>query len=310
MVVVLFGWLGLPHLLDDSVLSENVIVVDMVEIAELRNLPNQVVEPPAEPTPDPEKEPQPPEPEHVEEATPPPPPPPTDAPPPVIAEPAPTPEPEPEPEPVEMAAPDPEPTPLPEPAALPEPKPEPEPEPVQVAQVPKEVSRPKRKPKPPSRLDFEKALESLDDIEPLQVLAPNDDIPEPEAPPEEIIDPIDELLASADSTFRNDAPLSMSEIDNIRSQIQQNWNVPGGARGAEAMVVTLRIKLGPDGTVTSVEVAEDDRRRMRDDGFFRTMAESAVRAVNRTRQIKYLSAEKYHLWRDITVKFDPKEMFG
>lgn len=307
VLIVIVGWVGLPHLFDEPALSENVIIVDMVEISELRNLPNQVIEPTADPAL--EQEPPPPEPEQVEDSTPPPPPP-TEAapPPPEIAEPEPAPEPEPEP--VEVAAPDPEPVPLPEPAALPEPDPEPEPEPVQVARAPKEISRPKRKPKPPSRFDFEQALESLDDIDPVQSVTPVDDVPEPQEPPEKAIDPIAEALASADTPYRNDVPLSMSEIDNIRSQIQKNWNVPGGARGAESMIVTLRIKLGPDGMVTSVEVAKDDRHRMREDQFFRTMAESAVRAVNRTRQIKYLSPEKYHLWRDITVKFDPREMFG
>lgn len=305
VLIVIVGWVGLPHLFDEPALSENVIIVDMVEISELRNLPNQVIEPTADPAL--EQEPPPPEPEQVEDSTPPPPPP-TEAapPPPEIAEPEPAPEPEPEP--VEVAAPDPEPVPLPEPAALPEP--DPEPEPVQVARAPKEISRPKRKPKPPSRFDFEQALESLDDIDPVQSVTPVDDVPEPQEPPEKAIDPIAEALASADTPYRNDVPLSMSEIDNIRSQIQKNWNVPGGARGAESMIVTLRIKLGPDGMVTSVEVAKDDRHRMREDQFFRTMAESAVRAVNRTRQIKYLSPEKYHLWRDITVKFDPREMFG
>ena len=295
-LIVIVGWVGLPHLFDEPALSENVIIVDMVEISALRNLPSQVIEPTAEPAT--EQEPPPPEPEPVEDT----PPPPTEAapPPPELAEPEPAPEPEPEP--VGVAAPDPEPIPLPEPAALPEP--------VQVASAPKEISRPNRKPKPPSRFDFEKALESLDDIDPVQPVTPVDDVPEPDAPPEEAIDPIAEALASADTPYRSDAPLSMSEIDNIRSQIQRNFSMPVGARGAESMIVTLRIMLRPDGTVTSVEVAEDDRHRMREDRFFRSMAESAVRAVNRTRQIKFLSPEKYHLWRDITVTFDPREMFG
>jgi outer membrane biosynthesis protein TonB len=312
LIVALVGWFGVPALFDDPPISENVIVIDMVEIAELRNLPNQIVEPDVDQEPEAEQEPPPPEPDKVETATPPPPPPPQPSPAPQeIAEPAP--EPEPEPEPLEVAEPDPISEPLPELAALPKPEPkpepEPEPEPRQVAQIPQEVSRPKRKPKPPSRLDFEKALESLDDIDVTERVAPVEEETEPETT-EELLDPIDQLLASADTPYRSDAPLSMSEIDNIRSQIQKNWNVPGGARGAESMAVTLRITLRQDGTVTSVDVAEKDKQRMREDGFFRTMAESAIRAVNTTRQIKYLSPDKYHLWNDITLKFDPKEMFG
>jgi len=101
--------------------------------------------------------------------------------------------------------------------------------------------------------------------------------------------------------------LSMTEIDSIRAQIHRNWNLPAGARDAQTMTVTLRIQLARDGTVRSVEVV--DAARMQEDPFFRTMAESAVRAVNRTGQIKNLSPDNYSLWRDIAVRFDPREMF-
>ena len=154
-------------------------------------------------------------------------------------------------------------------------------------------------------LDFEAALQSLDDLEP----AP----PTPEAETAavaEVPDLIEALLAEAPTPYRFDIPLSQTEVDAIRSQIQRHWNVPAGALGAHEMKVTLHLRLGRDGTVERVEVVEADRRRMLTDGFFRTMAESAVRAVHKTGQIKYLSPEKYEQWRDIKVTFDPKEMYG
>ncbi len=323
LFVATVAWVGLPQLFDDPPIGERVIVVEMVDIADQRNLPSEIVEKPDEPEPD--SEPRPPEPEpETAELTPPPPPPPAERappPPPEIAEPEPEPEaapaPQPEPEPEQLAAPEPEPIPLPRP----EPKPEraPEPEPAQVAQLPNEVSRPKRKPDVPEpepepepekpRLDFDRALESLDELD----LPPTVPVAEPEpeapAPSEEDMDnAIDRLLAAADSTFRADSPLSMTEIDSIRAQIQRNWDVPAGAQDAQMMIVKLRIQLGPDGTVIRVYVVEQDR--MNAEPFFRTMAESAVRAVKRTGQIQNLSPDKYHLWRDITVKFDPRDMFG
>lgn len=315
LFVVTFAWFGLPHLFDEPPIGERVIVVEMVEIAEQRNLPSEIVEQPEEP--EPEAEPPAPEPETAE-LTPPPPPPPSEQappPPPEIAAPEPEPEPEPapapEPEPEQLAAPEPEPEPIPKPQPKPEraPAPEPEPKPAQVAQVPAQVTRPKPKPKAPeSRIDFDRALESLDEHELPPAIPVAEQEPDTPPPAEQVDDAIEQLLAAADTPHRVDAPLSMTEIDSIRAQIQRNWNVPAGAQDAHQMIVKLRIQLGPDGTVRSVDVVEKDR--MTAEPFFRTMAESAVRAVKQTAQIRHLSPDKYHLWRDITVKFDPRDMFS
>ncbi len=267
VVVMLLVYTGMPVLLSDPPPQETVTTAMFVPIAEARNLPNllPVVEP------EPEPEPEPPEPAPAEAAPPPPTPP---APMPVVAPP-------------------------------PEPEPEPEPELVEVVRLPEAIVRPRPKPASPPRLDFEAALQSLDDLEPAPPTPEAETAEAAEAP-----DLIEALLAEADTPYRFDIPLSQTEVDAIRSQIQRNWNVPAGALGAHEMKVTLRLQLGRDGTVERVEVVEADRRRMLTDGFFRTMAESAVRAVRRTGQIKYLSPEKYEQWRDIKVTFDPKEMYG
>jgi hypothetical protein len=121
-------------------------------------------------------------------------------------------------------------------------------------------------------------------------------------------DAFDRVLAKADSEFRADVPLSMTELDNIRYQIQKNWHLPAGGRNVQNMQVTLRIQLGPDGAVLDVSVV--DQSQMTSNPFYRAMAESTVRAVLKTGRIKNLSPDKYHLWRDMKINFDPKEMFG
>ena len=63
-----------------------------------------------------------------------------------------------------------------------------------------------------------------------------------------------------------------------------------------------------DGRVRTAEIA--DRARATNDRFFRSMAESAVRAMLNPRcQPLKLSAEKYHQWRNMTLTFYPGEMF-
>ncbi len=212
-------------------------------------------------------------------------------------------------------------TPPPEPAAVPD-SPRPSNKPpapareAAVVPVPTrlldQTARPKRKPPPPRAapralaeetppapdpLDFEQALEQLAENAPPPAADPS--------PP--AADPLERLLARADTPFRLDARLSMAEIDAIRSQIQRNWSVPAGAEDAHEMTVTLHLQLAPDGTVYHVEVVE--RARMRRDSFFRTMAESAVRAVQLTGRIRGLSSDSYQKWRDINIRFNPRDMF-
>ncbi len=292
LVVITLVYVGVPHLFEAPPPQETVTTATFVPIAEARNLPDVMpaVEEP-EPEPEPSEAPPPPQ---VEDVPPPPPPEPEPVPEPEIAEPEPAPPPLPEPE--------------PEPEVVePEPEPEPEPAPVAVAALPQEIQRPRDKPTPPPRLDFDAALQSLEEMEP----APRQPEPEPVADAQPAaVDPIDQLLAEADAPYRSDIPLSQTEIDAIRSQIQRNWSVPAGARDAHEMRVTLRLQLRRDGTVERVEVDESDRARMQTDPFYRTMAESAVRAVRKTGQIQYLSPDKYERWRDIKLTFDPREMYG
>lgn len=125
----------------------------------------------------------------------------------------------------------------------------------------------------------------------------------------ERLDPIDQLLADAGETARVDMVLSATEIDNIRGQIRGNWSLPAGVherRDLSGLVVTLRLQLQPDGRVTHVTVV--DRARMDTDPLFRAVAESTVRAVRRTRLIRGLAPEKYLLWRDMRINFDPREL--
>ncbi len=335
---LLLAYAGLPSLFDDPPPAESAVVVAVVPLAETRNLPDAAAESPEDPPEDPRAEPPPapaeappPAPAARQVAALPPPPAPRAAPPPEpVARPRakPAPPPAPEPAPAEAAAP---PAPAREappppsdarppapPAAAPAPPPDaPEPAappPQELAELPApaappapppppEVRRPREKPEPPAR-DFERALESLDDIE--TALPAREDAP-PAAPE---ADPIEQLLArtEADAPRRLDAQLSRTVIDAIRSQVRRNWSVPTGAEDAHEMVVTLDLRLGPDGAVRDVQVVE--AARMAQDAAFRAMAESAVRAVRKTERFDGLPPETWARWRDIRMNFNPEDMFG
>ncbi len=102
-------------------------------------------------------------------------------------------------------------------------------------------------------------------------------------------------------------PLSISEKDAIRNQFIVCWNVPAGAKNAENLIVTLRVQLAEDASVTQVELARDEARYA-SDSFFRAAADSAMRAVHLCSPLKNLPPDKFAAWKDMELTFDPREM--
>jgi colicin import membrane protein len=99
--------------------------------------------------------------------------------------------------------------------------------------------------------------------------------------------------------------LSQSEMDALRGQIQKCWQVPTGALDATGLRVSVKMRLTPTGEVEGrPEVVEGGGGA----GIERAMAESAKRAVMRCAPYN-LPAEKYETWADVTVNFDPTDMF-
>ena len=102
--------------------------------------------------------------------------------------------------------------------------------------------------------------------------------------------------------------ITEGDVDAIRRQIEPCWNLPAGARDADKMVVEIKATVGPDGRVRSATIV--DRARATNDRFFRSMAESAVRAMLDPRcQPLRLPRETYNQWRNMTLTFYPGEMF-
>ena len=97
----------------------------------------------------------------------------------------------------------------------------------------------------------------------------------------------------------------MTVSDSIRRQVEAKWNVPAGARDAGELDVEISIWLRPDGTVLKAEIV--DRARMAQPGgeYYRSMAESALRAVLQASPLHDLPPDRYEDWREITFRFRP-----
>jgi len=98
--------------------------------------------------------------------------------------------------------------------------------------------------------------------------------------------------------------MSVNEIDALRARIAQCWNPPPGGLGAEEITVRIRLKLNEDGTLVGYPTIANSGTSP----FFQAAADSAVRAVFQC-QPYALPSEKYALWRDMILNFDPSDMY-
>jgi outer membrane biosynthesis protein TonB len=100
--------------------------------------------------------------------------------------------------------------------------------------------------------------------------------------------------------------ISVNEIDALRAKIAQCWSPPPGGLGAEHIVVRLRMQLNEDGSLVGYPSVENSGGS----GFFQAAADSAVRAVYQCQPYSSLPADKYAVWRDMILNFDPSQMYG
>lgn len=98
--------------------------------------------------------------------------------------------------------------------------------------------------------------------------------------------------------------MSVNEIDALRSRIAQCWSPPPGGLSAGQIVVKLRLKLNEDGTLVGYPTVANSGSSP----FFQAAADSAVRAVYQCQPYS-LPSDKYALWRDMILNFDPSEMY-
>ena len=102
--------------------------------------------------------------------------------------------------------------------------------------------------------------------------------------------------------------LTITETDAIASLLRQNWNLDPGAIGLENMRVEIRVYLNRDGSIKKIEFL--DMGRFNSDPGYRSVAESAQRAIIATQQVfKDVFAGKYSgnydNWSTLRLNFDP-----
>ena len=170
----------------------------------------------------------------------------------------------------------------------PEKKPAPEFKPDQIAEQLKRDA-PKR---PPSKFDADQVAALLDHREPQRQLATAETL---------------NGTASLGTSTGHAAQLSQSELEALRAKLISLWNPPPAvSNNPDQYVVTVRIRLSRDHSL----VGQPEVLNSGEGPLFEATRDSAVRAVIQGQPYDMLSPSTYDVWKDITLNFNPRDVFG
>ena len=101
--------------------------------------------------------------------------------------------------------------------------------------------------------------------------------------------------------------LTLNEEDALKAQIFGCWSIPLGLPYNENLLVRIKLLLEPDGTVTKTEIIDHARMNKPGQGFYKVLAESALRAVKLCQPLRVPSTG-YERWKELQLNFDAREM--
>ena len=101
--------------------------------------------------------------------------------------------------------------------------------------------------------------------------------------------------------------LSLSEEDALKAQIFGCWSIPLGLPYNENLLVRIKLQLNPDGTVVQSEILDHARMNKPGQGFYKVLAESALRAIKLCQPLRVPSTG-YERWKELQLNFDAREM--
>ena len=114
-------------------------------------------------------------------------------------------------------------------------------------------------------------------------------------------------LTQSDTKTSFVSGLTLSEEDALKAQIFGCWSLPLGLPYQENLLVRIKLRLKPDGTVLKSEILDHARMNKPGQGFYKVLAESALRAVRICQPLR-VPPTGYDRWKDLQLNFDANEM--
>jgi outer membrane biosynthesis protein TonB len=171
------------------------------------------------------------------------------------------------------------------------PKPEKKPPEFKPDQIAEQLKRDEPK-KPALKFDADQVSALLDHREPQRQLATAETL---------------NGTAALGTSTGHAAQLSQSELDALRAKLISLWNPPPAvSNNPDQYVVTIRIRLSRDHRL----VGQPEVLNSGEGPLFEATRDSAVRAVIQGQPYDMLSQTTYDVWRDITLNFNPRDVFG
>ena len=117
------------------------------------------------------------------------------------------------------------------------------------------------------------------------------------------IEEIDNIKKNNDITQDQDRniesnKLTLSEEDALKAQIFGCWSIPLGLPYNEDLLVRIKLKLEPDGSVAKTEILDHARMNKPGQGFYKVLAESALRAVKLCQPLRVPNTG-YERWKEL-----------
>ena len=114
------------------------------------------------------------------------------------------------------------------------------------------------------------------------------------------------ITQSQDKSLNN-VGLTLSEEDALKAQIFGCWSIPLGLPYNENLMVRIKLKLKPDGTIIDSEILDHARMNKPGQNFYKVLAESALRAIQLCQPLRVPSTG-YERGKDLQLNFDAREM--
>jgi hypothetical protein len=116
----------------------------------------------------------------------------------------------------------------------------------------------------------------------------------------------DQVTQDQVKNFENTG-LTLSEEDALKAQIFGCWSIPLGLPYNENLLVRIKLELKPDGSVSKSEILDHARMNRPGQGFYKVLAESALRAVKLCQPLR-VPTTGYERWKELQLNFDAREM--
>ena len=122
----------------------------------------------------------------------------------------------------------------------------------------------------------------------------------------EVVKQNNNITQDQDKNIENTG-LTLSEEDALKAQIFGCWSIPLGLPYNEDLLVRIKLMLEPDGSIIKTEILDHARMNKPGQGFYKVLAESALRAVKLCQPLR-VPTTGYERWKELQLNFDAREM--